>query len=75
MKTRGIRDVATRDQSEKVTLVRRLWQWLRTLTGDDAYERYCAHHRVHHPQSPLLERRAYYLQSQREKWSGIKRCC
>jgi uncharacterized short protein YbdD (DUF466 family) len=45
------------------------------LVGDDAYERYCAHQRSAHPDRPLLERRAFYLQQQQEKWSGVKRCC
>lgn len=51
------------------------WRTLRTLVGDDAYERYCAHHRLHHPAQPPLDRRAFYVKNQTEKWSGIKRCC
>ena len=56
-------------------LIDRCWQVLRTLVGDDAYERYCEHHRARHAREPLLGRRAYYVKSQQEKWNGIKRCC
>jgi uncharacterized short protein YbdD (DUF466 family) len=52
-----------------------LWRVLRALVGDDAYERYCAHTRAEHPDRPLLARRAFYLQQQQQKWSGINRCC
>jgi uncharacterized short protein YbdD (DUF466 family) len=51
------------------------WEWLRTLSGDDAYERYQRHHAARHPGEPLLDRRAYYEESQRRKWSGVSRCC
>ena len=51
------------------------WRTLRTLVGDDAYERYCAHHLYHHAHEPLLDRRSYYLKNQQAKWSGINRCC
>jgi uncharacterized short protein YbdD (DUF466 family) len=53
----------------------RTWQLLRTLAGDDAYERYCEHLRRCHPDERLLDRRAYYLQALEEKWSGVNRCC
>jgi uncharacterized short protein YbdD (DUF466 family) len=53
----------------------RAWRWLRTLAGDDAYERYCAHQRTCHPAAPVPDRRAFYLEQQRQKWSGVNRCC
>ena len=52
-----------------------VWRTIRTLAGDDAYERYCAHHSVHHPDEAPLSRRAFYVRDQQEKWNGIKRCC
>jgi len=55
-----------------------LLTWLRALrrvTGDDAYERYLAHHRQHHLAERPLDRRAFYLAEQQRKWSGVKRCC
>ena len=54
---------------------RNVWCTIRTLAGDDAYEKYCAHHRVHHPDDPPLSRREFYVRNQQEKWNGIKRCC
>ena len=41
----------------------------------DPYARYLAHQRVHHPEQPPLDRRAFYLQHQSRKWNGISRCC
>lgn len=55
--------------------LRKAWQTLRTLSGDDAYEKYCEHLRAHHPSQKPLDRRAYYVQSQTKKWGGINRCC
>jgi uncharacterized short protein YbdD (DUF466 family) len=58
--------------------VKRLRAWLRflrRLTGDDAYERYLAHQSAAHPGIAPLDRRAFYLDEQRRKWSGAKRCC
>jgi uncharacterized short protein YbdD (DUF466 family) len=51
------------------------WRWLRTASGDDAYERYLAHCALEHPGSPPVSRRAFYRESERAKWSGVSRCC
>jgi uncharacterized short protein YbdD (DUF466 family) len=51
------------------------WKVLRELVGDDAYERYCEHHHYRHANEPLLDRRAFYVKNQQEKWNGVKRCC
>jgi uncharacterized short protein YbdD (DUF466 family) len=56
-------------------VLRNLWCTLRTLTGDDAYEKYCEHHRMHHADEPLLDKRAFYIANQQKKWGGINRCC
>ena len=53
----------------------RLWNFVRTLSMDDAYERYLAHHRQAHAHAPPLDRRAFYLREQQRKWSGVARCC
>ena len=53
----------------------RLWRLVRNLTGDDAYERYRAHHARFHGSEPLLDRRAFYLAEQERKWGGVQRCC
>jgi uncharacterized short protein YbdD (DUF466 family) len=57
-------------------LLRRCWQTLRTLSGDDAYERYLAHRREHHAtETPPLSRAEYFRAEQQRKWTGVKRCC
>ena len=51
------------------------WAYLRAVSGDDAYERYVAHHAAAHPGEPLMSRNAYFAEAQRRKWSGVTRCC
>jgi uncharacterized short protein YbdD (DUF466 family) len=53
----------------------RLWQWVRAVSGDDAYERYLEHHARCHPGVAPMGRRAFYEEAQRRKWSGVSRCC
>lgn len=52
-----------------------LWQFVRSLATDDAYERYVAHHAQAHSGAAPLNRRAFYLRQQQRKWSGVQRCC
>ena len=57
-------------------LLRRCWQTLRTISGDDAYERYLAHRRAQHAsEAPRLSRAEYFRAEQQRKWSGVNRCC
>jgi uncharacterized short protein YbdD (DUF466 family) len=56
-------------------LLRRAWQCLRHLSGDDAYERYCVHQRSHPAGCVPLTRAQFYAQRQDRKWSGVSRCC
>ena len=58
-----------------VATLRTCWRALRTLSGDDAYDRYCRHHLDTHPEAPLLSRKAFYVDEQRRKWGTINRCC
>jgi uncharacterized short protein YbdD (DUF466 family) len=51
------------------------WNWFRTLVGDNNYEQYCEHHQKCHANEQPLDRREFYMQYQKEKWSGIRRCC
>jgi uncharacterized short protein YbdD (DUF466 family) len=52
------------------------WRAFRRVTGDDAYERYLAHHRQHHGGSGApLGRAEYFRAQQRRKWEGVRRCC
>jgi uncharacterized short protein YbdD (DUF466 family) len=53
----------------------RLWRAIRRLSGDDAYERYLAHHAACHAETPVLSRREYFHRREDEKWGGIRRCC
>ncbi len=51
------------------------WRLIRQLSGDDGYERYLAHQATAHPGMPALTRREWFARQQRQKWSGVKRCC
>ena len=66
--------------------IKTIWQILRRLSGDDAYERYLIHHEHHHAHNhpdlsghdgyhAPLSKAEFYKQWQDEKWKGIKRCC
>jgi uncharacterized short protein YbdD (DUF466 family) len=55
--------------------LRAAWRYLRSVSGDDAYERYVVHHRSHHAAEPLLTRKAHFDERQRRKWMGVSRCC
>lgn len=57
------------------TWLKRCLAQLRQLSGDDAYERYLAHHHQYHAGQVVLDRRAFYLAEQQRKWNGVKRCC
>lgn len=52
-----------------------LWRFVRKLAGDDAYERYLAHHSRERPKETPLDRKAFYLERQQRKWGGVQRCC
>jgi uncharacterized short protein YbdD (DUF466 family) len=60
-------------------LLTKLWQRIRELSGDDAYERYLQHYEEHHADlkdgEPPLSRAAFFKQWQDDKWKGVKRCC
>ena len=57
------------------TQLQQLWRGLRELSGDDAYERYLAHHTEAHPDSAPLDRAAFFREEQKRKWEGVRRCC
>ena len=57
-------------------VLRRVWRVLRQLSGEDAYERYLAHHRRYHSGEPVLDRRAFWCAEVERRWSGgVNRCC
>mgnify|MGYP001171572131 FL=1 len=55
--------------------LKKLWDFMREVTGDDAYERYLARHRESHPEVPPLAEKEFFASEQERKWSGINRCC
>ena len=55
--------------------LRKIWQYLRQVSGDDAYERYLAHHRQAHPGEVPMTQEQYFKKRQDEKWSKVSRCC
>jgi uncharacterized short protein YbdD (DUF466 family) len=55
--------------------LRKIWQYLRQVSGDDAYERYLAHHRQAHAGEPPMTREQHFRKRQDEKWSKVSRCC
>ena len=54
---------------------RTAWRYLRAVSGDDAYERYLAHHAAHHADEAALSRRDFFTERQRQKWAGVSRGC
>ncbi len=61
--------------SSLVINIHSLFDSLREVTGDAAYEKYLHHCRQHHPEIMPLDRKAFYDQRMQQKWSGISRCC
>lgn len=59
--------------------LKQIWQRIRQLSGDDAYERYLVHYTQVHAAQPdaalPLSRAAFFKQWQEQKWTGVKRCC
>jgi uncharacterized short protein YbdD (DUF466 family) len=56
--------------------LKKLWRALRTLSGDDAYERYLAHWSTQHAdEGAPLDRKTFFKAEQERKWNGIRRCC
>lgn len=57
-------------------LLARLWQALRALTGDDAYERYVEHVRRAHAGTVPLDAASFYRELEERRFSGgPSRCC
>lgn len=53
------------------------WKFLRTVSNDNAYERYLAHWQQCHADQNMvpLTRREFFVSEQERKWNGIRRCC
>lgn len=55
--------------------LRKLWSALRRASGDDAWERYLAHHARCHPGEPALSRAEFFRRETERRWDGVRRCC
>ena len=53
------------------TIARRLWSWLRQVSGDAAYETYLRHATA----GAQLTRTQFYLDSVSRQYSTPSRCC
>lgn len=56
-------------------MLHKIWQFIRRLSGDDAYERYLRHHAEAHPDEPVLSAKAFFKREQENQWNGVRRCC
>lgn len=57
-------------------VLRGVWNALRNISGDDAYERYLEHLKRHHPDAVPPNRRSFYESEQLRRWNGgPNRCC
>jgi len=54
-----------------------LWEGLRSLTGDNSYERYLEHLAAHRPAERPLSRARFYASELERRWNrdGPTRCC
>ena len=56
--------------------LRKCWSMLRRLSGDNAYERYLEHRRLHHAQEDApLDRSAFHRLETERRWNNVRRCC
>jgi uncharacterized short protein YbdD (DUF466 family) len=57
-------------------LARAVQWYVHSLMGDNAYARYCAHHRAYHPEVPLPSEREFWKQRHAEAERNPRsRCC
>lgn len=61
----------------KVTALKQIIRFIRTLSGDDAYERYLVHWQKHHAEQEgePKSREEFFKAELDRKWNGVKRCC
>jgi uncharacterized short protein YbdD (DUF466 family) len=48
---------------------------LRGVTGDDAYEKYLAHHERTHPGAPPVTPAEFFKAQLEQKWNCVSGCC
>ncbi|TFH11924.1 MAG: YbdD/YjiX family protein [Nitrosomonadales bacterium] len=63
---------------KSITMIaRHTWQIIRTISGDDAYERYLVHWHKYHANEggQPLDCKTFFKAEQTRKWDGVRRCC
>lgn len=55
--------------------LQKLWEFVREVSGDDAYERYLKRHSKVHPDLEPMTRQQFFRAEQDRKWDGVTRCC
>jgi len=55
-------------------MIKSFWSFIRTLSGDNAYEEYLKSPKIWHKGKPL-SRGEFYQKKIDEKWNKINRCC
>jgi uncharacterized short protein YbdD (DUF466 family) len=55
--------------------LKRLWRFLREVSGDDAYERYLRHCAEKHRHLTPISRKTFFCREQARKWNGVNHCC
>ncbi len=53
----------------------KLWQFIKALSGDDAYEKYLKHQAKYHPEQLPLSPKEFFKAETERKWNGVRRCC
>lgn len=58
-------------------IIRQTWKMVRTISGDDAYERYLEHWYKFHSNEggQPLDCKTFFATEQIRKWDGVRRCC
>lgn len=61
----------------KLPSLKKILEFVREISGDDAYERYLLHWQQHHTEQEgePQTRAAFFKAEQNRKWNGVKRCC
>ncbi len=51
----------------------KFWQFIRTISGDNAYEQYLNNNGSSAPR--ILSRQEFFILKENQKWNKINRCC
>jgi uncharacterized short protein YbdD (DUF466 family) len=55
--------------------IKQIILFIRTLTGDNAYEKYLESHLQAKHDHPPLSKKEFFKQETDRKWNGVRRCC